>query len=90
MKIKQVEKEFYDGAVAYIGEVIKNRINGKWIFKHKNSNNFHPLISTLNEEVYYDPITPIWETMIYGQEFELRKKTISEIRRNQLDKNIFG
>lgn len=86
--IRDVETELYDNVVAYTGEVIKHRIDGKWIFNYQNNPTFHPLISTQDEQIFYDPITPAWETMVYGQDFNLRKTTVSEIRRNQLDKNL--
>ena len=86
--IRQVETECYDNVVAYIGEVIRHRINGKWVFNYNNNPIYHPLISTQDEQIFYDPITPVWETMVYGQDFDLRETTVSEIRRNQLNKNL--
>lgn len=86
-----VESEFYDGIVAYLGEILIRKIDGNWRFESNPGSELPiiPLIGTAHKWVWYDPITPIWTDLIDVTGFNLRKNLISEIRSKQFDRNIF-
>jgi peptidoglycan/xylan/chitin deacetylase (PgdA/CDA1 family) len=86
-----VEAEFYDGIVAYLGEILIRKINGKWDFACGADARIavRPLIVTKHPWVQYDPITPIFIALRGVQGFRLRQNLVDEIRRHELDRNAF-
>lgn len=86
-----VENELYDGIVAYLGEILVRKIDGKWNFEVNK--NFplpiRPMIVTSHPWIWYDPITPIFLALRGVEGFMLRHNLVDEIRSHQLERNTF-
>lgn len=86
-----VENELYDGIVAYLGEILIRKVEGKWDFRRNADaqTTVRPLIVTSHRWVWYDPITPIFLALRDVEGFTLRRNLVDEIRSHQLDRNTF-
>lgn len=84
-----VETNLYDNIVAYLGEILIRKINGKWGFYTPNDLRINPKIITSHKWVSCDPIAPIWYDLLDVTGFNLRKNLVSEIRSHQLERNIY-
>jgi len=77
IEVKERFDNFYDSLVAYVGEVIRKRIEGEW----KIDKNFkNPYIGTSNSNVVLNPINIVWEQTSGLQKVNLKKATINEIK----------
>jgi hypothetical protein len=83
--IEETQNSYYDHLVAYIGEVIKRRINGFWIINTTHAGGDYPYIAV--EEVdhfHYMPTNVVWYDMTPARFINLRKTTADEVRRYPL------
>lgn len=83
--IEVTQKNYYDHLVAYIGEVIKRRINGFWKINTTHVGGDYPYIAV--EEVnhfHYMPTSVVWYDMTPDRFINLRKTTADEVRRYPL------
>ena len=83
--IEETQKDYYDHLVAYIGEVIKKRINGYWKINTTHAGGDYPYIAV--EEVdhfHYMPTNVVWYDMTPARFINLRKTAADEVRRYPL------
>ena len=81
--LEKVQTELCDNLVAYVGEVIRHRVEGRWVVREDYPGNEYPIIG-VNEGVLM-PINVVWEE-IDGHEpmMDLRKEAANEVRRFSL------
>ncbi len=82
LDVDYVEQNLLDDILAYVGEVIRKRVDGKWIFRTSIDSEFNVEICTKNEKVLYKPLVSLYEPIFFGSDFDLRKFVINEIRSN--------
>jgi hypothetical protein len=58
--IERAQQELYDHLVAYVGEVLKSRIDGRWDIRREGSHCFPYLVGAK-----YDPVMPI--NVVWGE-----------------------
>jgi hypothetical protein len=79
--IERAQQELYDHLVAYVGEVLRLRIRGRWEIRadHRQP---HPYLV----EAKYDPVMPInvvWEQLSGLASVNLRAAAANEVRRKR-------
>lgn len=77
---EDVEKNYYDQIVAYLGETLIANTDGQWNFFNDAKIGLIPQVQSKDEIKRYCPITPIWVDLISHQKFNLRERLIDEIR----------
>ena len=75
-----VFKQLYDHIVAYVGEVIRQRVNGWWELNTTHSGDNYPFISIGLERVQYMPINVAWMAMHGMDPIDFRKEAANEVR----------
>ena len=83
-EIEQLFKEWYDPLVAYVGEVIRNRIDGTWETDSRHAGCPNPFININYKHIQYMPINVVWDTLNGIKDIDFRKATANEVRRNNL------
>ena len=75
-----VERELYDGIVAYLGEMLIRKVDGTWSFDEDKNLGLpiRPKIVTSYPWVWFDPITPVFLSFS-EPEFTLRRNLANEI-----------
>lgn len=81
--VERVQSELYDNLVAYVGEVIKRRVNGQWDINSFSTEDKYPYIRADINEVLM-PINVVWQELGGLEPMDLRKETANEIRRFSL------
>lgn len=81
--LERVQTELYDNLVAYVGEIIKQRINGRWAINSFSPDDKYPYISVDIDGVLM-PINVVWQELGGLEPMNLRKETANEIRRFSL------
>jgi hypothetical protein len=78
--VDNIFEEYYDNLVAYIGETIRknSKMTANWTLD--TYFNF-PVISTVEENIFYNPINIIWEELTMSEDINLRKGYGKELRR---------
>jgi len=72
----------YDQIVAYVGEVIRTRVNGQWAVNTTHAGGDYPYINVGLEYVQYMPINAVWSTLKGMDPIDLRKAAADEVRLN--------
>ena len=75
-----VFKQLYDHVVAYVGEIIRARVNGWWELNATHSGDNYPFISVGLEKVQYMPINVAWTAMHGMDPMDFRKEAANEVR----------
>ena len=76
-------EELYDSLVAYIGEVIKQRVKGGWRLNSLDTDFDYPFISIIElKGIHYMPINVCWGVIGGIDAIDLRRGVINEIRSN--------
>jgi hypothetical protein len=89
--IEVTQKDYYDHLVAYIGEVIKRRIDGFWKINMTHSGGNYPYIAVEEaDHFHYMPTNVVWYDMTPARFINLRKTTADEVRRYSLLKFYRG
>ncbi len=81
LELQDVFARCYDPLVAYVGEVIKHRVNGIWTLNTTHSGGEYPFISIGLRNVQYMPINAVWSTLDGIDPIDLRKAAADEVRR---------
>ena len=81
--LERVQCKLYDNLVAYVGEVIKRRVNGQWAINSFSVDDKYPYISADIDGVLM-PINVVWQELGGLEPMDLRKETANEIRRFSL------
>jgi len=79
--VERAQQELYDHLVAYIGEVLRSRIQGRWEVK-RNHPQPHPYLVG----VKHDPVMPInvvWQELSGYAPVNLRTAAANEVRRTR-------
>jgi hypothetical protein len=76
--LEKIQAELYDNLVAYVGEVIRQRLKGHWIVRESYQGHQYPLID-INDGV--SPILVVWQCLHEIEQINLRKACTREIRR---------
>jgi len=80
--IEQVWDELYDHLVAYVGEVMRARIDGRWEIRTENGPPFFPyLVGAKHDPVM--PINVVWEELSGLDAVNLRAAAANEVRRKR-------
>ncbi|SFQ82706.1 hypothetical protein [Hymenobacter arizonensis] len=75
-----VFKQLYDPVVAYVGEVIRQRVNGWWELNATHYGGNYPFISVGLDRVQYMPINVAWTAMQGMDPIDFRKEAANEVR----------
>jgi hypothetical protein len=83
--LDEVQAELYDNLVAYVGEVLKRRVNGQWANSVVSAYQEYsdPYISADIKGVLM-PINVVWTELNDLEPMNLRKETANEVRRFSL------
>lgn len=81
--LDQVQSDLYDNLVAYVGEILRQKVNGKWTISDLSEDQKSPYIS-VDTDKSLSPINVVWEELNELQPMNLRKRTTNEIRRFSL------
>jgi hypothetical protein len=71
----------YDNLVIYVGEVIKERVNGHWEINKINYGGDYPYIGVDLPEVQYMTVNVVWSALSGLDEINLRKEAGDEVKR---------
>lgn len=74
-------KDLYDNLVIYVGEVIKERVNGHWDINKINSGGDYPYIGVDLPEVQYMTVNVVWSALSGLDDINLRKEAGDEVKR---------
>ncbi len=80
--------DIYDNLVAYVGEVIRKKVNGKWKINVDFAGGDYPYIDIGLKNVQYMPINIVWDNFHGLQEVDLRKAVGNEARQVGLQANF--
>lgn len=81
--LDQIQSELYDNLVAYVGEILRQRVDGKWTISDLAEEQKSPYISkSVNKSL--SPINVVWEELDGLQPMNFRTRTANEIRRFSL------
>lgn len=75
-----VFESLYDNLVAYVGEVIRKRVNGVWAVNRTHSGGEYPFISIGFDSVQYMAINATWCALNGIDPIDFRKEAANEIR----------
>lgn len=78
--LERLQTELYDNLVAYVGEILKQRVDGQWTISDLAEEQKSPYISK-NVNKSLSPINVVWEELDGLQPMNLRTRTTNEIRR---------
>jgi hypothetical protein len=79
--VERAQQEIYDHLVAYVGEVLRLRIQGRWELKNRDWQPHPYLVGAM-----YDPTMPInvvWEQLSGLARVDLRAAAANEVRRKR-------
>jgi hypothetical protein len=79
---ENVRIELYDNLVAYVGEVLRRRVEGHWVVEKGHLDCECPLIRA--KEGGLMPINVVWRQLKGLEPMNLRKETADEVRRFSL------
>jgi hypothetical protein len=80
---EKVQSELYDNVVAYVGEVLRLRIEHAHWYVRKDSSNLTCPVIGVNEDEYRPvlmPINVVWQELTGIEEMNLRKEATNEVR----------
>jgi len=75
-------KNLYDNLVIYVGEVIRQRVNGTWAINKTHAGGEYPYISIGLAQVQYMPINATWSSLEGLDPIDFRKQAADEVRLN--------
>lgn len=81
-ELEKVQAELYDNLVAYVGEVMRRRVEGNWVVREDYPGCEYPLIG-VNESTLM-PINVVWQELAGLEQMNLRKEAANEVRRFSL------
>lgn len=84
--IDKAQAELYDNLIAYVGEVLRHRVNGQWAIHGHSINERYPYIKT-DINGFLMPINVVWQELSGLEPMNLRKETANEIRHFSLRKS---
>lgn len=82
--LENIFENLYDNVVIYVGEVIKDRVNGHWAINETHSGGDYPFISIDLKSVQYMPINAAWSAMDGLAPVDFRKEVANELRQTSL------
>ncbi len=71
----------YDNLVIYSGEVIKQRVNGRWEINKINYGGEYPYVAVEFPEVQYMAVNAVWSALSGLEDINLRKEAGDEVKR---------
>ena len=86
--ISNAENQLYDNLVAYIGEVLIRRVNGKWNLYYPTYGNIYPFVDVGIKHLQYMPVNVVFENFLRVYPVDLRKSTANEVRRHTLARKL--
>ncbi|MBD1821023.1 hypothetical protein H6F51_00605 [Cyanobacteria bacterium FACHB-DQ100] len=81
-ELEKVQAELYDNLVAYVGEVIRRRVEGHWVIRKDYPGCEYPIIS-VNKGVLM-PVNIVWQELDGLKLMNLRKEVADEVQRFSL------
>jgi hypothetical protein len=81
----KVMNSCYDHLVAYVGEIIRQRINGLWAMRTEHTEHPYPFVGIGLPNVEYMPINVVWGNLNDLDQMDLRKGTGDEVRVKAFD-----
>lgn len=77
--LERLQTDLYDNLVAYVGEILRQRVDGQWAIDDSVEEHTYPhIIKSVNN--FLMPINVVWEELNELQPMNLRKRTTNEIR----------
>jgi len=79
--IERAQQELYDHLIAYVGEVLRSRIDGRWDIRTDNQEHYPYLVGAK-----YDPVMPInvvWHELSGYAPVDFRSGAANEVRRKR-------
>jgi hypothetical protein len=86
--LEHIFAQLYDAVVAYVGEVIRLRVQGKWAINTTHAGGPYPFISTGFENVQYMPLNVVYEALYALDRINFRKQVANEVRRRSADATV--
>lgn len=83
--IDKVQAKLYDHLVAYVGEILRHKVNGQWAIDALSGYESYPYIRAEINQVMM-PINIVWQELGGLEPVNLRKETANEIRRFSLNR----
>jgi hypothetical protein len=77
--IDRIKTELYDNLVAYVGEVMRLRVKGRWEIRKDSPKYEYPIICARGGVLM--PINVVWTELNSFESINLRQETANEIRR---------
>jgi hypothetical protein len=77
--VGRAQQELYDQLVAYVGEVLRLRIQGRWEVNSNDQNPYPYLIGAKHAPVM--PINVVWKQLSGLDPVDLRSAAANEVRR---------
>lgn len=79
--VERAQQELYDQLVAYVGEVIRLRIQGRWELNRNDRQPYPYLVAPKHDPVM--PINVVWEQLSGLEPVNLRAAAANEVRRRR-------
>jgi hypothetical protein len=78
---ERAQQELYDQLVAYVGEVLRLRIQGRWDIRGDNQQPYPYLVGAMHDPVM--PINVVWQELSGYDPVNLRSAAANEVRRTR-------
>ena len=82
-------RNLYDNLLTYVGEVIRQRVDGSWAINKTRAGGEYPYISIGLEQVQYMPINATWSSFDGLVPIDFRKQAADEVRLNGSKANFY-
>ena len=82
LEIEEIRERYYDHLLAYVGEVIRHRVGGKWKLNENFAGDDYPYIDIEIQMCQLMPLNVLVEEFTKIMDLDLRRATANEIRAN--------
>jgi hypothetical protein len=79
--VERVQEEFYDHLVAYVGEVLRLSIQGRWEVRRDDPQHYPYLVGVKHDPTM--PINVVWGELSGYAPVDLRAAAANEVRRRR-------
>src|SRR5262249_365200 len=79
--IERVQQELYDQLVAYVGEVLRSRLQGRWELNRNDPQPYPYVVAAEHDPIM--PISVVWEQLSGLEPVNLRTAAANEVRRTR-------
>jgi hypothetical protein len=86
--VERAQREIYDHLVAYVGEVLRLRIQGRWEVNNGDWQPYPYLVGAMHDATM--PINVVWEQLSGLARVDLRAAAANEVRRKRKPPGLVG